>query len=75
MVFEFNNWYNDPFNDDKSKKKTVKKDLRVYHNGKLSCRHAHDGRKQKACEYYYRNAKTRKCLFLKAGYRCIAAEV
>ena len=76
MIFEFSNWYNDPFNDNSSKRKTEKKNLQIYNDrGRLTCRYAHDGRKQKACYYYYRNAKTKKCLFLEANFKCSAKEV
>ena len=71
---EIENWYNDPFNDGKSKKKSLKKDLRVYRFGKLSCKHAHDGRKQKTCKYYYRNAVTKKCLSLENDFKCTAKD-
>ena len=68
---EIENWYNDPFNGDKpGDKLKEKKDLRRYRYGKLVCTEAHDGRKQKVCNYYYRNAATKRCLFLEKGFKC-----
>ena len=64
------NWYNAPFMI-KNCTQNEDTDFRHYDKqGNLICTQAHDGRKQKKCCYYYRNAKTRKCLFLESGGTC-----
>jgi len=73
---EFENWYNDPFNINQIY--TIKKvdgiDHRIYKYNKLRCAVAKDGRKQKSCNYYFRNRNTHKCLFLMCQNECIAGE-
>ena len=70
------NWYNDPFCIDNlcQKRRETGTDYSKYKYNKLRCTVAGDGRKQKTCEYYYRNSKTRKCLFLMGKNQCICED-